>query len=152
MRRQSSSGLNTTPIASQHQSALMRTANLIGIAPPPQRKLEWDPNRADAPMRRRGSLTLALALTLALPLALALALALTLTPDPNQAANGRPINFERTLANERRRHPPPPYRAGAPLLSGAALRDMLDAHLGSRDFRALVQRALPDEPTKCVLH
>ena len=28
---------------------------------------------------------------------------------------------------------------------------MLDAHLRSRDFRALVQRALPDEPTKCVL-
>ena len=107
-----------------------------------------------------------------------------LDPAMMEAANGRPINFERTLANERRRHPPPAYGSGAPLpsgpispphlpyisatsplylhhislvsppgaplLSGAALREMLDAHLCSREFRALVRRALPDEPTKCA--
>ena len=56
-----------------------------------------------------------------------------LDPSMMEAANGRPIHFERTLANERRRHPPPPYSARAPLLSGAALRAMLDGHLGSRD-------------------
>ena len=73
-----------------------------------------------------------------------------LDPAMMEAANGRPINFERTLANERRRHPPPAYGSGAPLLSGAALREMLDAHLCSQEFRALVRRALPDEPTKCA--
>jgi|NorSeaMetagenome_1021524.scaffolds.fasta_scaffold175301_1 hypothetical protein len=52
MRHRSSLSLNAPPTPSQHQTALMRTANLIGIAPPPPRQLDWDPNRADAPMRR----------------------------------------------------------------------------------------------------
>jgi bacteriorhodopsin len=43
MRHRSSLSLNAPPTPSQHQTALMRTANLIGIAPPPPRQLDWDP-------------------------------------------------------------------------------------------------------------
>ena len=51
-RMRSGTGLNAPQTPIQHQTALMRTANLIGIAPAPPRQSEWDPNRADAPTRR----------------------------------------------------------------------------------------------------
>jgi DNA-directed RNA polymerase III subunit RPC1 len=70
-----------------------------------------------------------------------------LDPCMMEAKDGRPINFERTLANERRRHPPPAY-GREPLLSGGELRSTLEAHIASRGFQALVRRAIPEEPTK----
>ena len=70
-----------------------------------------------------------------------------LDPCMMEAKDGRPINFERTLANERRRHPPPPY-GSEPLLGGGELRAILDEHIASPGFQALVKRALPEEPTK----
>lgn len=54
--RSSTGSLNVPQTPIQHQTALMRTANLIGIAPAPPGKPEWDPNRADAPTRRLGNL------------------------------------------------------------------------------------------------
>ena len=73
-----------------------------------------------------------------------------LDPSMMEAKDGRPINFERTRCNEQRRVPEGGVggETAGPLLSGAALRALLQKHLSSKEFAATVKRSLPGDQTK----